>query len=104
MSIQDLLMHKSLLEHFETAPEAHIDPSLKEKISGLKELDDGVEVTKGMMEVINEAVRYGLTSDLMVVTLDAVLHTLCNENGLDFDEENKSAQARIEAKENDDMM
>ena len=92
-------MHKQLFEHFISAPESHIDPSLREKIVKMQDLEP-IEASKGIVDVLNMGVRYSLISDLMVVSIETVAKMLCKVNGLDFDAEVLASAERLEEKDN----
>ena len=87
------MIDTSMLKHLQNAPDAHVDASMKKKLNNITGMNDK-DTVEGVFDVLQQCVRYGLASNLMIVSLESILKVWCNVCKYNYSEMLQESQDR----------
>lgn len=78
------MIDTSILKHLQNAPDTQLDSVMKDKLNNITGMEDK-DTVEGVFDVLQSCVRYGLASDLMILSLDSILKVWCNQCKYNYD-------------------
>ena len=88
------MINTKMLETLQTAPDGHLDSTMKAKLNNITGLSDE-QTVEAVFDVMQMCVFGSLASDLMIISLESILKIFCIECSFNYETMLEESEKRL---------